>query len=84
VLLHQITYVCQDLASGFMTSKLLLRLDAVSFVLLHHTSEYYSFLELPGNARSRTTFYSTLARLLFLEDTVGRFKAFVMPLQQVD
>lgn len=31
----------------------------------------------------RTTFYATLARLLFMEDTSAKFKAFVTPLSSV-
>lgn len=49
----------------------------------HHTSDHYAFLDVPGNGRNRTTYYATLARLLFMEDTPARFKAFVLPLHQV-
>ena len=72
----------QDLAAGYMSGKLLLKLDAVAFILGHHTAEHFAFLRDPGNSRARTAFYATLARLLFMEDTPARFKAFVAPLQQ--
>ncbi len=72
----------QDLAGGYMSGKLLLKLDAVAFILGHHTAEHFAFLADPANSRARTAFYATLARLLFMEDTPLRFKAFVAPLQQ--
>lgn len=59
------------------------KLDAVVFIMSHHTAEHFQFLDIPDNARNRTTFYCTLARLLFTEDTLAKFKAFVAPLQQV-
>jgi exportin-7 len=66
-----------------MSGKLLLKLDATSFILSNHTSAHFAFLDHPTNSRNRTLFYSTLARLLFMEDTPARFKAFITPLQQV-
>ena len=75
-------YMAQDLAAGYMSGKLLLKLDAVAFILGHHTAEHFAFLADPANSRARTAFYATLARLLFMEDTPARFKAFVAPLQQ--
>ena len=73
----------QDLATGYMSGKLLLKLDAVAYMLAHHTSQYYTFLDCPVNSRNRTVYYATLSRLLFMEDTPTRFKTFVQPLQQV-
>ena len=72
----------QDLAAGYTSGKLLLKLDFTSYILQHHTAEHFAFLDDPANSRSRTTFYFTLARLLFVEDTAAKFKAFVAPLQQ--
>lgn len=46
-------------------------------------ADYFPFLSDPSNLRNRTTFYHTLARLLFMEDTPAKFKSFVAPLQQV-
>ena len=73
----------QDLASGYMSGKLLLKLDSTGFLLTHHTAEHFPFLAAPANLCARTAFYHTLARLLFMEDTPQKFKAFVAPLQQV-
>lgn len=47
------------------------------------SADYFPFLSEPSNLRNRTTFYHTLARLLFMEDTPAKFKSFVAPLQQV-
>lgn len=66
-----------------MSGKLLLKLDATAFILQHHTAEHFAFLDDPANNRSRTSFYCTLARLLFMEDSPSKFKSFVAPLQQV-
>lgn len=71
----------QDLASGYMSGKLLQKLEAVHFMLQHHTSDHFGFLE--DHTRNRTIFYHTLSRLLFMDDTPSNFKAFVAPLQQV-
>lgn len=65
-----------------MSGKLMLKLDAISYILTNHTAEYFTFLENPANARARTVFYHTLARLLFMEDSPAKFKAFVAPLHQ--
>ena len=71
----------QDLACGYMSGKLLQKLEAVHFMLQHHTSDHFGFLE--DHTRYRTVFYHTLSRLLFMDDTPSNFKTFVGPLQQV-
>lgn len=68
-----------DLAAGYMSGKLLLKLDAIAFALGHHTEAHFPFLREPANARSRTLFYATLGRLLFMEESPARFKAFIAP-----
>lgn len=73
----------QELAAGFMSGKLMLKLEAISFLMTHHTAEHFPFLGTAGAWSNRTLFYCTLARLLFTEDTLAKFKAFVAPLQQV-
>uniref|UniRef100_A0A383V5G5 Exportin-7/Ran-binding protein 17 TPR repeats domain-containing protein n=1 Tax=Tetradesmus obliquus TaxID=3088 RepID=A0A383V5G5_TETOB len=80
-LVHLTLTLFQDLATGYMSGKLLLKLEAVHFMLGHHTSAYYSFLDAPPNSRNRTCYYNTLARLLFMEDAPSRFKGFMAPLQ---
>jgi len=74
----------QDLAAGYMSGKLLLKLEAVTYLLSHHSTEYYPFVSHPANRRARTVYYQTLARLLFMEDPpLGKFKSFVAPLQHI-
>ena len=75
--------MAQELAVGYMSGKLLLKLDAITYILQHHASENFAFLDDPANSRNRSTFYYILARLLFMEDTPSKFKTFVAPLQQV-
>ncbi|GFR52397.1 hypothetical protein Agub_g14907, partial [Astrephomene gubernaculifera] len=82
-LVHLSLALFQDLAAGYMSGKLLLKLDAVSQLLSAHTSEHYAFLDVAANGRNRTTYYATLSKLLFMEDTPARFRAFVLPLHQV-
>jgi len=53
-----------DMAGGYSSSKLLLTLDTVRFLARHHTEDHFPFLAVPANARHRTTFHATLARLL--------------------
>ncbi len=68
-----------DLATGYMSGKLLLKLDAIAFALGSHTEAHFPFLREPANARSRTVFYATLGRLLFMEEAPARFRAFMSP-----
>ena len=42
--IEQTLTLFQDLASGYMSGKLLLKLDSISFLLTHHTAEYFPFL----------------------------------------
>jgi exportin-7 len=71
-----------DLAAGYMSGKLMLKLEAVGYLLRNHTAEHYPFLSHPNNMRARTTYYFTLSRLLFMDDTPGAFKGFMTPLGQ--
>jgi len=73
----------QDLSDGYMSGKLLLKLEGVDFLLSHHTSEHFGFLTHPVNTRLRTLYYSTLARLLFLDDSPAKFRSFILPIHQL-
>lgn len=53
-----------DMAGGYSSSKLLLTLETVRFLARHHTEDHFPFLSVPSNARHRTTFHTTLSRLL--------------------
>ena len=63
-----------------MSGKLLLKLDSINFTLGNHTHEHFPFLAERCNTRNRTIFYHTLGRLLFMEDSTNKFKAFMQPL----
>lgn len=71
-----------ELASGYMTGKLLLKLDTVKFIIAHHTQEQFPFLEEYRCSRSRTTFYYTIGWLIFMEDSAIKFKSSMEPLLQ--
>lgn len=76
-----------DMAGGYSSSKLLLTLDTVKYLALHHTEDQFPFLAVPGNVRQRTTFHATLTRLLLSpggEDKLGlSFEQFIEPLVTV-
>uniref|UniRef100_A0A0E0D3P9 Importin N-terminal domain-containing protein n=1 Tax=Oryza meridionalis TaxID=40149 RepID=A0A0E0D3P9_9ORYZ len=72
-----------ELASGYMTGKLLLKLESTKFIIANHSRETFPFLEEYRCARSRTTFYYILGCLVFMEDTPVKFRSFMEPLLQV-
>jgi exportin-7 len=73
-----------DMAGGYSSSKLLLTLDTVRFLAMHHTEDHFPFLSIPGNVRHRTTFHATLTRLLLSpngEEKLGmNFDQFLEPI----
>ncbi|AQK82964.1 ARM repeat superfamily protein [Zea mays] len=76
-----------DLATGYMTGKLLLKLESVKFIIANHSvffqPENFPFLAEYKCSRSRTTFYYILGSLVFMEDSPVKFRTFMEPLQQV-
>ncbi|KAH9752573.1 Importin N-terminal domain-containing protein [Citrus sinensis] len=72
-----------ELASGYMTGKLLLKLDTIKFIVANHTREHFPFLEEYRCSRSRTTFYYTIGWLIFMEESPVKFKSSMDPLLQV-
>ncbi|CAN0057585.1 unnamed protein product, partial [Discosporangium mesarthrocarpum] len=74
-----------DMASGYSSSKMLLGLDTVKFLMRNHTEEFFPFLGTSSNSRQRTVFHLTLARLIFTtsEDMPAMFEAFMEPLLTV-
>ncbi|CAM9433954.1 unnamed protein product [Ascophyllum nodosum] len=74
-----------DMASGYSSSKMLLGLDTVKFLMHNHTQEFFPFLGASANVRQRTTFHLTLARLIFAtsDDMSPMFEAFMEPLINV-
>jgi exportin-7 len=76
-----------DIASGYSSSKLLLTLDTVKYLVSHHTHEEFPFLNVSSNARHRTTFHAILVRLLLSpggEEKLGLdFDQFMEPIIKV-
>jgi len=71
-----------DMSQGYSSSKLLLTLDSVKFLLNNHNADHFPFLLNPGNIRHRTTFHATLTRLLFTfssEEMPMTFEKFLEP-----
>mmetsp|Transcript_3867 Transcript_3867/g.5404 ORF Transcript_3867/g.5404 Transcript_3867/m.5404 type:complete len:1062 (+) Transcript_3867:120-3305(+) len=71
----------QELALGYSSSKRLLKLDITVQFLSMHTSQFFPFLDCEP-LRRRTTYYSALARLLFMEDNAAKFEAFMDPFKK--
>ena len=57
-----------ELASGYSSSKTLSKLDVVTYTLRNHGPQQLPFLNESGNPRHRTTFYTTLTRILLMDD----------------
>jgi exportin-7 len=75
-----------EIASGYSSGKLLLGLETVQYLIGHHTSDEFPFLSVPANTRHRTTFHSTIARLLFttaFDECSERFERFMEPIEDV-
>lgn len=75
--------VLHDLVYNFSSGKLLLTIDAVTSVLHKHGPTHFPFLSNPANVRYRTAFYTSLARLVFMEDDSDKFDPFMKPLLDV-
>mmetsp|Transcript_50614 Transcript_50614/g.98983 ORF Transcript_50614/g.98983 Transcript_50614/m.98983 type:complete len:1106 (+) Transcript_50614:331-3648(+) len=75
-----------EMASGYSSSKLLLTLDTIHYLMSHHSPEYFPFLTIHKNARHRTTYYTILTRLMLTsggEDKLGTFQQFIEPIGTV-
>ncbi|KAK2988430.1 hypothetical protein RJ640_023977 [Escallonia rubra] len=71
-----------EMATGYMTGKLLLKLDTVQLIISHHTREHFSFLKDYRCSRSRTSFFYIIGLLVFMEDSFLKFKSSMDPLLQ--
>lgn len=72
-----------ELAAGYSSGKLLLKLDIVHQILRAHTAAEFPFLELPANGRHRTAFQAMLTRLLFSEsEQPAQFAQFMEPVRE--
>uniref|UniRef100_A0A7N2M263 Importin N-terminal domain-containing protein n=1 Tax=Quercus lobata TaxID=97700 RepID=A0A7N2M263_QUELO len=71
-----------EMTSGSMLGKLLLKLDIIKSIISHHDKEHFPFLDDFRCSRSRTTFYFAIAALIFMEDSLLKFKSSMDPLLQ--
>ncbi|XP_028775804.1 exportin-7-B-like [Neltuma alba] len=72
-----------EMTSGFMTGKLLLKLDTVQRLISNQNGEQFMFLENVECFRSRTMFYYTVGMLVFMEDSPLKFRSSMEHLLQV-
>ncbi|KAI9921848.1 hypothetical protein PsorP6_001060 [Peronosclerospora sorghi] len=75
-----------EVASGYSSGKLLLGLETVQYLIGNHTAEEFPFLAIPANTRHRSTFHSTIARLIFttaFDESSERFERFMEPIENV-
>lgn len=70
-----------DLVSTYSSSKTLLSLETVNFMVMNHTGNHFSFLGYDNDNKYRITFYTALSRLVFTaaEDLNNSFDAFIAP-----
>ncbi|KAH3758789.1 Nuclear transport receptor RanBP16 [Pelomyxa schiedti] len=74
-----------DICSGYSSSKYIAKLDMIDQLLSHHTSEYIPFLSSNTGSKGgkyRTTYYSILGRILFMDELAPRFDLFMIPFEQ--
>ena len=73
-----------ELASGYSSSKTLSKLEVVTYTLRNHGPQQLPFLNESGNPRHRTTFYTTLTRILLMDDQGHmEFEHFMAPFAPV-
>ena len=80
-ILEQTLEVFVELVSSYSSSKTLLGLDTVNFLVHNHVGQHFPFLGYDTINKHRITFYSALSRLVFssAEDLDNSFDAFIAP-----
>mmetsp|Transcript_3775 Transcript_3775/g.5903 ORF Transcript_3775/g.5903 Transcript_3775/m.5903 type:complete len:1113 (-) Transcript_3775:236-3574(-) len=80
-ILEETLDVFVDLVSSYSSSKTLLGLETVNFLVHNHVGAHFPFLGYDSDNKYRITFYSALSRLVFSssEDLNNSFDAFVAP-----
>lgn len=68
-----------DLCNGHTSVRKLVSIEAIQFILAHHSE--FRFLSLVEDTRHRTTYYTAIGRILTLDasDDQGRFEEFMIP-----
>ncbi|MAD56215.1 MAG: hypothetical protein CL974_01570 [Euryarchaeota archaeon] len=85
LILEQTLEVFVELVSSYSSSKTLLSLDTVNFLVHNHVGTHFPFLGYDHDNKYRITFYSALARLVFsaAEDLHNNFDTFIEPNLQI-
>lgn len=80
-ILEQTMEVFVDLISSYSSSKTLLGLESVNFMVHNHTGDHFPFLGYTTDNKYRITFYTALSRLVFTaaEDLHNSFDTFIAP-----
>eukprot|EP01094_Clydonella_sp_ATCC50884_P029368 TRINITY_DN917_c0_g1_i2.p1 TRINITY_DN917_c0_g1~~TRINITY_DN917_c0_g1_i2.p1 ORF type:complete len:1062 (-),score=321.85 TRINITY_DN917_c0_g1_i2:240-3425(-) len=68
-----------DVAAGYNSGKLLVKLNIVDGILGHHTVEHFAFLGFKENLSCRKAFYTTLGRILLMNENIEKFDEFMLP-----
>lgn len=80
-ILEETLEVFVELVSSYGSSKTLLSLETVNFLVHNHVGAHFPFLGYDSDNKYRITFYSALSRLVFSssEDLNNSFDAFIAP-----
>jgi exportin-7 len=80
-ILEETLDVFVELVSSYSSSKTLLGLETVNFLVHNHVGAHFPFLGYDNDNKYRITFYSALSRLVFSssEDLNNSFDAFLAP-----
>ena len=80
-ILEQTLEVFVDLVTSYGSSKTLLSLETVNFLVLNHVGAHFPFLSYDNENKYRITFYAALSRLVFssAEDLNNSFDAYIEP-----
>lgn len=80
-ILEETLEVFVELVSSYSSSKTLLSLETVHFLVHNHVGTEFPFLGYDNDNKHRITFYSALSRLVFStsEDMNNSFDAFILP-----
>eukprot|EP01034_Spumella_vulgaris_P021786 gene21786-27855_t len=80
-ILEETLEVFVELVSTYSSSKTLLNLETVNFLVHNHVGAHFPFLGYDSDNKYRITFYSALSRLVFSssEDLNNSFDTFVAP-----
>ena len=80
-ILEETLEVFVELIANYSSSKALLALETVNFIVHNHTGNHFPFLGYDNDNKYRISFYSALSRLVFSssEDLNNAFDTFIAP-----